>query len=184
MQWPRGTAQARRWRPWEPRCHFRPGTCCSARGWPTWTRCSRWFTPATSPQSASRTSPPTTYGSGSRRRSPDPTGTPYEQWLVARVDGAVVGVLRCADRSADGGGWVRNLGVLTAHRGLGIARVLLDRAFATFHARGFTWAGLGVDRANETGAHRLYESAGMRLQFQADAWELTVPAATATTPAV
>jgi len=90
---------------------------------------------------------------------------------VARVDGAVVGVLQAADRSADGGGWVRNLGVLTAHRGRGIARVLLDRAFATFHARGFTWAGLGVDRANETGAHRLYESAGMRLQFQADAWE-------------
>jgi len=110
-------------------------------------------------------------------------GTPYEQWLVARVDGAVVGVLQAADRSADGGGWVRNLGVLTAHRGRGIARVLLDRAFAMFHARGFTWAGLGVDRANETGAHRLYESAGMRLQFQADAWELTVPAATAPGPA-
>jgi len=100
------------------------------------------------------------------------------------VDGAVVGVLPAADRSADGGGWVRNLGVLTAHRGRGIARVLFDRAFATFHARGFTWAGLGVDRANETGACRLYVSAGMRLQFQADAWERTVPAAPTTTPAV
>lgn len=122
-------------------------------------------------------------------------GTPYDQWLVARVDGSVVGVLQAADRSPDGGGWVRNLGVIAAHRGRGIARVLLDHAFATFHQRGDTWAGLGVDRENETGAYRLYESVGMRLQYQAEAWELTVPAAdppssrtaqtiVATTPAV
>ena len=104
-------------------------------------------------------------------------GTPYDQWLVASADGAVVGVMQAADRAEEGGGWVRNLAVLATYRGRGIARVLLDQAFALFHARGFTWAGLGVDLENETGAYRLYESVGMHVQFEADAWELTVPAA-------
>jgi mycothiol synthase len=102
--------------------------------------------------------------------------TPYDQWLVARVGGSVVGVLQAADMSADGGGWVRNLAVLESARGRGIAKTLLDRAFAEFHDRGFTWAGLGVDLQNETGAYRLYESVGMHVLFEADAWELTVPA--------
>ena len=46
-----------------------------------------------------------------------------------------------------------------------------------FHARGYAWAGLGVDVQNETGAYRLYESVGMRMLYKADAWQLTVPAA-------
>ena len=102
--------------------------------------------------------------------------TPYDQWLVARADGSIIGVMQAADHAEDGGGWVRNLGVLPTHRGRGIARVLLDRAFAVFHERGFTWAGLGVDLQNETGAYRLYESVGMNVKYKADAWELTVPA--------
>lgn len=104
-------------------------------------------------------------------------GTPYDQWLVARADGVVVGVMQAGDMAAEGGGWVRNLGVLTAYRGRGVARALLDQAFAVFHARGFTWAGLGVDTQNETGAYRLYESVGMHVQYQADAWAVTVQAA-------
>ena len=104
-------------------------------------------------------------------------GTPYDQWLVARADGVVVGVMQAADRDEDGGGWVRNLGVLPAARGRGIARALLDQAFAVFHARGYTWAGLGVDLQNETGAYRLYESVGMQILYKADAWEIVVPAA-------
>jgi ribosomal protein S18 acetylase RimI-like enzyme len=102
-------------------------------------------------------------------------GTPYDQWLVARVGESVVGVLQAADMSAEGGGWVRNLAVLESYRGRGIAKTLLDQALADFHARGFAWAGLGVDVQNETGAYRLYESVGMRVLFEADAWELTVP---------
>jgi mycothiol synthase len=105
-------------------------------------------------------------------------GTPYDQWRAGHADGAMVGVMQAADMTAEGGGWVRNLGVRPAYRGRGVARTLLDQAFAVFHDRGFTWAGLGVDIANETGAYRLYESVGMDVLFKADYWELTVPAAT------
>jgi ribosomal protein S18 acetylase RimI-like enzyme len=93
----------------------------------------------------------------------------------------MVGVMQAADRSEDGGGWVRNLGVLPTHRGRGIARALLDRAFAVFRDRGYTWAGLGVDLQNETGAYRLYESVGMKIAYKADAWELTIPASSDST---
>jgi ribosomal protein S18 acetylase RimI-like enzyme len=85
--------------------------------------------------------------------------------------------MQAADMASDGGGWVRNLGVRPAYRGRGVARALLDQAFAIFHSRDFAWAGLGVDTQNETGAYRLYESVGMYVQYSADAWSVTVPAA-------
>lgn len=56
----------------------------------------------------------------------------------------------------------------------GVARLLLDQAFAASYARGYTWAGLGVDTQNQTGAYRLYESVGMHVQFESDAWQLAV----------
>jgi mycothiol synthase len=102
--------------------------------------------------------------------------TPYDQWLIATVDGAIVGVMQAGDVSADGGGLIWILGVLKEFRGRGIAKALLDQAFAVFRAHGLVRAGLGVDVDNDTGAYRLYESLGMRVLHTADAWELTVPA--------
>jgi ribosomal protein S18 acetylase RimI-like enzyme len=57
--------------------------------------------------------------------------------------------------------WVAELGVLEAHRGTGIGRALLRRAFAELAARGWTIVKLNVDGENRSGATRLYERAGM-----------------------
>ena len=84
------------------------------------------------------------------------------QWWIAEVDGRPVGFLMGdASRSADGGGYVRLLGVLEEARGRGIARHLLRLAFAEQARRGWTWSQLTVDTGNITGAPQLYASAGM-----------------------
>jgi ribosomal protein S18 acetylase RimI-like enzyme len=53
-------------------------------------------------------------------------------------------------------------------RGLGLA--LLLQSFRAFHERGENRVGLGVDSANETGATRLYERAGMRVVAEDVVW--------------
>jgi mycothiol synthase len=58
--------------------------------------------------------------------------------------------------------WVYELGVRTGHRGLGIGRALLRRAFAELAAMGRTSVKLSVDGENESGATRLYEREGMK----------------------
>lgn len=98
---------------------------------------------------------------------------------VAAVGGEDVGAcLAHSDRATMG--WVRGLGVLEPARGRGIARHLLRVAFAEFARRGRHTVGLGVDTGNATGAVRLYEGLGMTVYFEADTWEVVVPAAGAT----
>jgi mycothiol synthase len=70
-----------------------------------------------------------------------------------------------------GGGWVGTLGTLTPWRGRGLGRGLLLTAFGEFYRRGETRVALAVDAGNETGATHLYESVGMRIAWQADAYE-------------
>lgn len=96
-------------------------------------------------------------------------------WWLAEVDNGAVGAL--IGRTMTELGWVQGLGVLPAYRGRGLARRLLLTAFAEFHRRGSRRVGLGVDTANQTGALRLYLSAGMRPAHQHDMWQRTVPAA-------
>ena len=99
----------------------------------------------------------------------------WDEWFVAEVDGAIVGVLQSSDQAvANGEGWVKNLAVLREHRRAGLGRALLRTAFARYAAKGRTWAGLGVDLANPTGAYRLYASVGMAPTFEADVYERTV----------
>jgi ribosomal protein S18 acetylase RimI-like enzyme len=102
----------------------------------------------------------------------------FAEWFFADVGGTPVGICQSTGSfNEQNAGWVRNLGVLSAYRGRGIARLLLEHAFASYTARGCTWAGLGVDTQNETGALRLYESVGLQPAFQADAYQRTIPAA-------
>jgi len=91
-------------------------------------------------------------------------------WLVAEEDREIAGVARCTWKASDIG-WVNDLGVRPRSRGRGIGLGLLTRAFGEFHARGETTVGLGVDTANETGATRLYEAAGMRPTWEAVIFE-------------
>jgi GNAT superfamily N-acetyltransferase len=105
------------------------------------------------------------------------TTMPYDEWLVAEVDGRPIGVLQTSDFSADRTGWVRNLGVLPPYRRRGIGRCLLETAFATFARKGYESAGLVVDLGDDTASMRVYESAGMTLMYESQAWQLVVPAA-------
>ena len=68
-------------------------------------------------------------------------------------------------------GWVGKLGVRRAWRNRGLGDALLKHAFAAFYADGKKRAGLGVDASSLTGALKLYERAGMRVQRQYNMYE-------------
>ena len=90
-------------------------------------------------------------------------------WLVAVEGDEVVGTAICELLPARG--WINTLGVRPPWRGRGIATALLRHAFGEFRRRGLREAGLGVDSQNPTGATRVYERAGMRVERQYDVFE-------------
>jgi mycothiol synthase len=105
----------------------------------------------------------------------------WDEWLVATVDGTVVGVLQSSSHAVERNeGWVRNLAVLREHRGSGIGTALLRVAFERYAAKGRKWAGLGVDLTNRAGAYRLYVSVGMVPVYEADVYERAVQCGSAT----
>jgi ribosomal protein S18 acetylase RimI-like enzyme len=59
---------------------------------------------------------------------------------------------------------VRILGVIPEYRQRGVGQALLRHTFREFANRGFDAVGLGVDAENPTGAVRVYERAGMRVE--------------------
>ena len=79
--------------------------------------------------------------------------------FLAERAGGLVGALTTAIDEEEP--WVAEVGVLEAHRGIGIGRALLHRAFAELAARGWTIVKLNVDGENRSGALRLYEREGM-----------------------
>lgn len=100
-----------------------------------------------------------------------PTFSP-ELWFVAHSDGEPVGIAICHPRAEqESVAWVRVLGVRGPWRRRGVGRALLLHALSEFRARGFSSAGLGVDADSLTGAHRLYESVGMRVAARFDIYE-------------
>jgi GNAT superfamily N-acetyltransferase len=93
-------------------------------------------------------------------------------WFVAESGGDVAGVALCKAWEAEEGlGWVQILGVRRPWRRQGVGRALLLHLFDEFHGRGFHGVGLGVDAASLTGAHHLYENAGMRVFRRNDIYE-------------
>ena len=88
-------------------------------------------------------------------------------WLLAEVDGDVVGALT-SNVSVPGNGWIQSVGVLPSARGRGVALALLHRAFADLGAMGDRTVSLGVDAENSSGALRLYEKAGMHVERRID----------------
>ena len=97
----------------------------------------------------------------------DPTYDPT-LWLLAKDAEVPVGALAAGDN-----GWVGEIGILSSHRGRGIAAALLRRSFATFAERGVGRVMLNVDAENPTGATALYERVGMRVIKRWDLWERT-----------
>jgi len=99
-------------------------------------------------------------------------GDDFSQVYLAYVDGAPVGLL-ISNRDFeqdDNAGYVRTLGVLPAGRGRGVGTALLRDYFARARAEGRSAVLLHVDVANVTSALRLYESVGMRVVLEIDAW--------------
>ena len=95
-----------------------------------------------------------------KRAAPDYDPT---VWFVVRDGDEIAATVR-NDPDRSGGGVIGALGVRRPWRGKGLGRALLLRSFAEFHRRGIDRVTLGVDAANPTGATRLYESVGMRVE--------------------
>lgn len=93
-------------------------------------------------------------------------------WFLAFAGDEPVGYAICHPRPGSHDlGWVRILGVRRRWRRRGLGRALLLYAFSEFRRRGLTRAGLGVDAESPTGAHRLYEQAGMHVGARYDIYE-------------
>ena len=81
-------------------------------------------------------------------------------WCVVRAGDEIAAGTICTGDTY-GGGWVDVLFTRRPWRKQGVGAALLSDAFGRFWERGEHSVGLGVDAANETGAFRLYERAGM-----------------------
>jgi mycothiol synthase len=81
-------------------------------------------------------------------------------WCVVRAGDDIAGGTICAGDTY-GGGFVHSLFTRRPWRRQGVGAALLADAFGRFWERGERSVGLGVDAANDTGAFRLYERAGM-----------------------
>lgn len=101
---------------------------------------------------------------------------PYDQWLARRSgadfdphlwfllleDETPAAAVLC--RATAAAGWVDTLVVRRAWRQRGLGSALLAQAFSVLAQRGPSQARLIVDATNQTGATRLYERAGMRIE--------------------
>lgn len=99
-------------------------------------------------------------------------------WLVAEVDGEVVGICLGRAGTPEGAevGYVRDLGVVPAWRRRGIGQALLMTAFRRCYARGLTGVALEIDDDTLDGAVQLYRAAGMRVVRRTDVVEHPVTA--------
>ncbi len=95
----------------------------------------------------------------------DPLHEPDGELLaIAGEEIAGLCLCRMGEYSDPEMGWVSVLAVRRPYRGQGLGKALLQQSFRQFYARGFKRAGLHVDAQSLTGATRLYEKAGMRVQ--------------------
>jgi len=81
-------------------------------------------------------------------------------WCVVRAGDEIAAGTICTGDTY-GGGWVHSLFTRRPWRKQGVGAALLRDSFGRFWERGERSIGLGVDTANDTGAFRLYERAGM-----------------------
>ena len=81
-------------------------------------------------------------------------------WCVVRAGDEIAAGTICTAETY-GGGWIEALFTRRAWRKQGVGAALLRDALARFWERDEHSVGLGVDAANDTGAFRLYERAGM-----------------------
>jgi mycothiol synthase len=87
-------------------------------------------------------------------------------WFLAFAGDELVGISLCRGDWAgdDELGWVSVLGVRRSWRKKGLGSALLLHSFRELRARGDKRVGLGVRADNATGAVRVYERVGMRIE--------------------
>ena len=95
-------------------------------------------------------------------------------WVLATADDPMAGIALCAStRPSLGSAGSASSASAARWRGQGLGRALLFESFWRLSARGCERAILGVDAsASLTGAHTLYENAGMRVISTFDIYEL------------
>ncbi len=81
-------------------------------------------------------------------------------WCVVRAGDEIAAGTICTGDTY-GGGWVHVLFTRRPWRKQGVGTALLGDSFGRFWERGEHSVGLSVDAANDTGAFRLYDRAGM-----------------------
>ncbi len=91
-------------------------------------------------------------------------------FMLAELDGEIVGSIHNELWEEDGVGAVRRVATAGAGRGTGLGRALLLAAFGEFRRRGLPAAVLDVQGDNER-ALRLYESVGMSPLWRTDRWQ-------------
>jgi mycothiol synthase len=89
-------------------------------------------------------------------------------WFLAVSGEELVGANLCF--AGPTGGFVAQLAVRRDRRGQGLGLALLRHGFAELYRRGERQVWLYVDTQNRTGATRLYERAGMRVEHRFDFW--------------
>lgn len=82
-------------------------------------------------------------------------------WFLVMDGEQIAGTIFASD--IDGNGWIEIVGVRRPWRGRGVASAMLKHVFNAYLERGVTHVGLSVDGESPTGAPRIYERAGMRL---------------------
>lgn len=112
---------------------------------------------------------------------PDRQGHDFQDWAVQTLaherfvasaspiivhEGRLVGVAVNFDYGTEG--WVHQLAVARAHRGLGLGRALLTASFERHRRAGHTRVGLNTD--SRTDALALYEHVGMRVRRSYTHW--------------
>lgn len=87
-------------------------------------------------------------------------------WFVAVEGSEIAGVSVCVPTTTEDPqmGWISTLGVRRPWRRRGLGLALLRYSLRALHGRGLKRAGLAVDAESLTGATRLYEKAGMRVE--------------------
>ena len=89
-----------------------------------------------------------------------------EAWWLVVADGKIVGAALNWDE-----GYVKDLVVHPAWRGRGLGKALMLQTFGEFKRRGLSRVTLKTDSNNPTGAWRLYERVGMKVERTYEAFE-------------
>jgi mycothiol synthase len=93
----------------------------------------------------------------------------HSLWFVVRDGDEIAAIVRNERR--ENAGYVGIIGVRRPWRGLGLGKALMLRSFRAFWECGLRRITLHVDAASPTGATKLYESVGMRVESETATYE-------------